>query len=56
MDDDEIATKFNALVSAAEVNLAVNLLTRIPSLKNMRSLRGLWVESNKITMIANGIV
>jgi len=29
-------------------------LTRVPSLRNMRSLRALWLVSNKITLIAPG--
>ena len=56
MNDREIETKFNKLGSAIEVNLVANLLTRVPSLKNMARLKGLWLESNRITKIANGDV
>ena len=56
MKDDESAAKFDKLVSAVGIVLEKNLLTRVPSLKNMRSLRALWLESNKITRIAPGDV
>ena len=56
MIDEESETKFDKLVNAIEVNLEANLLTRVPSLKNMRSLKELWLESNKITRIAPGTV
>ena len=56
MNDREIETKFNKLGSALELNLVANLLTRVPSLKNMTRLKGLWLESNRITKIANGNV
>ena len=55
MDDDESATKFDYLGNATELNLNANLLTRVPSVKNMRSLRALWLASNKITRIAPGM-
>ena len=56
MTDPEIEAKFDNLVSAYELILEGNLLTRVPSVKNMRSLRALWLESNKITRIAPGNV
>jgi len=56
MTDQESEKKFDGLVSAVDVGLEENLLTRVPSLKNMRSLKALWLESNKITRIAPGNV
>ena len=56
MDDAESATKFDSLVSTTDLNLDANLLTRVPSLKNMSSLRALYLESNKITRIVPGDV
>ena len=56
MTDDESETKFNNLVNATDLNLEANLLTRVPSLKNMRKLKALLLESNKITRIAPGNV
>ena len=56
MTDEESETKFDQLVSTTDVNLEANLLTRVPSLKNMGNLQALWLESNKITRIAPGTV
>ena len=56
MTDEESETKFDQLVSTTDVNLEANLLTRVPSLKNMCKLEALWLESNKITRIAPGNV
>ena len=56
MTNEESETKFDKLVSTTFLILETNLLTRVPSLKNMRSLRELYLESNKITRIAPGIV
>ena len=56
MTDHESETKFDNLVSVHDLILEGNLLTRVPSVKNMRSLRALWLESNKITRIAPGNV
>ena len=55
LTDHESQTKFDQLVSATDLNLDANLLTRVPSVKNMRSLRALWLASNKITRIAPGM-
>ena len=54
LTDDESETKFDNLVSATNLNLEANLLTRVPSLKNMRRLLTLYLESNKITRVAPG--
>ena len=54
MDDGESERKFDGLVSTRYLFLEKNLLTRVPSLKNMRSLRALLLESNKITRITPG--
>lgn len=56
MDDDESATKFDNLGNARVLNLNANLLTRVPSVKNMGKLEELYLESNKITRIAPGNV
>ena len=56
MGDGESERKFDGLVSTRYLFLEKNLLTRVPSLKNMRSLKELWLESNKITRIAPGTV
>jgi len=56
MTDDESETKFNNLVNTIDLNFEANLLTRVPSLKNMRKLKALYLESNKITRIAPGNV
>ena len=56
MTDVESQSKFDHLVSAVDMNFQANLLTRVPSLKNMGKLEELWLESNKITRIAPGTV
>jgi hypothetical protein len=56
MTDVESQSKFDHLVSAVDMNFDANLLTRVPSLKNMGKLEELWLESNKITRIAPGNV
>ena len=50
----ESATKFDGLVSVTELLLESNFLVRIPSVKNMRSMEVLGLESNRITEIATG--
>ena len=54
MNETESETKFDKLVSTAELHLEANSLTRVPSLKNMRSLTYLTLASNKITRIDAG--
>ena len=54
MNETESETKFDKLVSTAELHLESNSLTRVPSLKNMRSLTYLTLASNKITRIDAG--
>ena len=54
MNEQERATKFNGLVSAQQLGLTSNLLTRVPSLKRMGRLSSLYLEGNMITMIAAG--
>ena len=49
MNDEESQTKFDSLVAMVEVVLEANLLTRIPSLKNMKRLTALLLAENKIT-------
>ena len=52
--ESESATKFDHLVSAKELFLDSNSLTRVPSVRNMTRLQSLALLSNKITMIAPG--
>ena len=52
--ESESATKFDHLVSAKELFLESNSLTRVPSVRNMTRLQTLALLSNKITMIAPG--
>ena len=54
MDITESEAKFDSLTSVTTLVLDQNLLTRVPSLKNMRSLRYLGLEINKITRIERG--
>ena len=51
MNDDEIESKFDNLVSTVSLGLGTQLLTRVPSVKNMVNLRTLYLQVNKITMI-----
>ena len=51
MNDDEIESKFDNLVSTVSLGLGTQLLTRVPSVKNMGVLETLYLETNKITMI-----
>ena len=53
-DENESDTKFDHLTGAIEFGLDHNLLTRVPSVKNMRRLRWLGLDSNKITRIEPG--
>lgn len=53
-EESESATKFDHLVSATELVLDSNSLTRIPSVRKMPRLQTLALPSNKITMIAPG--
>jgi len=54
MSDEESESKFDGLVSTEAVALTDQSLTRVPSIKNMKSLVSLWLESNKITKIFPG--
>lgn len=54
MNDNESEAQFDGLVSAETINLAGNALTRVPSLKNLTSLRSLWLQGNRITKIFAG--
>ena len=51
MNDDELESKFDNLVSTVSLGLGTQLLTRVPSVKNMVNLETLYLETNKITMI-----
>ena len=52
MNEDESESKFDNLVSAEYMDLGSQLLTRVPSVKNMKRLTTLILEFNKITMIS----
>ena len=52
-EDSESETKFDYLVSVIEMWTDSNFLSRVPSVKNMRSMQTLSLQSNKITMIAS---
>ena len=54
MTDDESESKFDNLVSAKEIQIRSQLLTRVPSMKNMENLQGYYLTFNRITMIAAG--
>ena len=54
MNEVERESKFDYLVSTEYMELSTQLLTRIPSMKNMKRLRSLLLQYNKITMIAPG--
>ena len=54
MDEEEGATKFDRLTKVTDLILEGNMLTRVPGLTNMRSLRILWLGSNEITTIYPG--
>ena len=56
MDNATSETKFDGLVSAVELSLESNQLTRVPSLKNMGKLKALLLGSNHITRIEKGSV
>ena len=51
MNETEIESKFDNLVSTRNLGLGTQLLTRVPSVKNMVNLETLYLETNKITMI-----
>ena len=51
MNDTESESKFDSLSSVVDVAIHNNLLSRIPSLKNCRKLRSLYLSSNRITEI-----
>ena len=55
LTDQESTSVFDGLVSAETVALDSNLLTRLPSLKNMANLRALWITANHITQIFTGV-
>lgn len=54
MDDHESETKFDHLNSTTDIVAGSNLLTRVPSVKNLKNLRSLMLGSNKITRIEPG--
>ena len=54
MNDEESESKFDRLVSTEYMELSTQLLTRVPSVKNMKRLATLNLDNNKITMIAPG--
>ena len=54
MTDDESESKFDNLVSAREIQLTSQLITRVPSMKNLENLQGYYLTFNRITMIAAG--
>ena len=54
MTDDESESKFDNLVSARYIQLRSQLITRVPSMKNMENLQRYQLSFNKITMIAAG--
>jgi hypothetical protein len=51
LSEAEYDTKFDSLVSCDFMTFTSQSLTRIPSLKNMRKLTMLVINSNKITMV-----
>ena len=53
-EGSESETKFDFLVSVTELFLERDSLTRVPSVKNMRRMQTLSLQSNSITMIAPG--
>ena len=53
-EESESETKFDHLVSVTEMVLNGNFLSRVPSVKNMRSLQSLFLADNKITMLGRG--
>ena len=54
MNDTESETQFDGLVSVETIYVEGNLLTRVPSMKNMQNLRALQLEDNQITAIFPG--
>ena len=54
MTDTESETQFDSLVSVETMYVQDNRLTRVPSIKNMRSLTLLLLASNQITAIFPG--
>ena len=54
MTDDESESKFDNLVSAREIQISSQLITRVPSMKNLENLQGYYLTFNRITMIAAG--
>ena len=54
MNSIERETQFDGLVAAQIVNLESNLLTRVPSVKNMQTCRSMWLAANQITAIFPG--
>ena len=54
MNEQERESKFDSLVSAEYLDVSAQLLTRVPSMKNMKSLNTFYLANNKITMIAPG--
>ena len=54
MNDTESETQFDGLVSVETMYVEGNLLTRVPSMKNMQNLTALWLASNQITAIFPG--
>ena len=56
LSDQDSESWFDGLVNLQSTILRANLLTRVPSLKNMRSLMDIDLADNKITRIAPGNV
>ena len=54
LNDRESETKFDHLYSLRQLNLQSNFLTRVPSVKNMRSLQALYLGANRIASIQPG--
>jgi len=54
MDDDESNAKFDHLVLVDNIACHGNLLTQIPSVKNLQMLTALWLSDNKISRIQAG--
>ena len=54
MSDQESESKFDNLVAVGTLALELRSLTRVPSVKNARSLTSLWLAANKISRIFPG--